>query len=193
MNNHQKPTLEVVPCDLSEVPDDIATLWGKRKEWLERHWAGRTGRVRQVSPWKEDTGLPIPSHCSALGLVAPLQPGAGGPVSQVAQLPLSLKDNGWHHLHHLDHKGWPVVCLPGWGLRGSGENLAAWHPIKPHGILILGQEQVRVGGGMQIDIPLTPGTSGGGVAEVPESTEVSAQSDPAILQMGRLSETGPRD
>ncbi|XP_054999597.1 neuronal pentraxin receptor [Sorex araneus] len=66
---------------------------------------------------------------------------------KVAQLPLSLKDNTWHH-----------ICIA-WttrdGLwsayqdgepRGSGENLAAWHPIKPHGILILGQEQDTLGG-----------------------------------------------
>lgn len=25
---------------------------------------------------------------------------------------------------------------------GTGENLAPWHPIKPGGVLILGQEQV---------------------------------------------------
>lgn len=28
-------------------------------------------------------------------------------------------------------------------LKGRGEGLAAWHPIKPGGVLILGQEQVR--------------------------------------------------
>lgn len=27
-------------------------------------------------------------------------------------------------------------------LKGRGEGLAAWHPIKPGGVLILGQEQV---------------------------------------------------
>lgn len=29
---------------------------------------------------------------------------------------------------------------------GTGENLAPWHPIKPGGVLILGQEQVSAGG-----------------------------------------------
>lgn len=28
-------------------------------------------------------------------------------------------------------------------LRGNGENLAPYHPIKPQGMLILGQEQVE--------------------------------------------------
>lgn len=27
-------------------------------------------------------------------------------------------------------------------MRGSGENLAPYHPIKPEGVLVLGQEQV---------------------------------------------------
>lgn len=28
-------------------------------------------------------------------------------------------------------------------MRGSGENLAPYHPIKPDGVLVLGQEQVE--------------------------------------------------
>lgn len=64
---------------------------------------------------------------------------------KVAQLPLSLNDGRWHH-----------ICIT-WTTRdglweayqdgqkvGSGENLAPWHPIKPDGVLILGQEQVRI-------------------------------------------------
>ncbi|TSK14647.1 Neuronal pentraxin-2 [Bagarius yarrelli] len=66
---------------------------------------------------------------------------------KVAQLPLSLNDGKWHH-----------ICIT-WTTRdglwetyqdgqkvGSGENLAPWHPIKPDGVLILGQEQDMVGG-----------------------------------------------
>ncbi|XP_055033082.2 neuronal pentraxin-2b isoform X2 [Misgurnus anguillicaudatus] len=66
---------------------------------------------------------------------------------KVARLPLSLGDGRWHH-----------VCIT-WTVRdgvweayqdgqrlGSGENLAPWHPIKPGGVLILGQEQDIVGG-----------------------------------------------
>ncbi|XP_062321784.1 neuronal pentraxin-1 isoform X2 [Osmerus eperlanus] len=62
-------------------------------------------------------------------------------------LPLSLSDGKWHH-----------VCVT-WttrdGLweayqdgvkRGSGEDLSAWHPIKPGGVFILGQEQDTLGG-----------------------------------------------
>lgn len=66
---------------------------------------------------------------------------------KVAQLPLSLKDKAWHH-----------VCVAWttrdgkWSAyqdgeqRGSGENLASWHAIKPQGVIILGQEQDTLGG-----------------------------------------------
>ncbi|XP_029433333.1 neuronal pentraxin-2 [Rhinatrema bivittatum] len=66
---------------------------------------------------------------------------------KVAQLPLSIGDGKWHH-----------ICVT-WTTRdglweayqdgekqGSGDNLAPWHPVKPGGILILGQEQDSVGG-----------------------------------------------
>lgn len=59
-------------------------------------------------------------------------------------LPLSVNDGKWHH-----------VCVT-WStrdgqweayqdgvLRGSGLNLSPWHPIKPGGVFILGQEQVK--------------------------------------------------
>uniref|UniRef100_A0A8C6WKF2 Si:dkey-283b15.2 n=1 Tax=Neogobius melanostomus TaxID=47308 RepID=A0A8C6WKF2_9GOBI len=62
-------------------------------------------------------------------------------------LPLSLTDGKWHH-----------VCVT-WSTRdghweayqdgvqrGSGENLSAWHAIKPGGVFILGQEQDTLGG-----------------------------------------------
>ncbi|XP_060021581.1 neuronal pentraxin receptor [Lagenorhynchus albirostris] len=66
---------------------------------------------------------------------------------KVAQLPLSLKDNGWHHicLSWTTRDGLWSAYQDG-ELQGSGENLAAWHPVKPHGILILGQEQDTLGG-----------------------------------------------
>ncbi|XP_047644365.1 neuronal pentraxin receptor [Phacochoerus africanus] len=66
---------------------------------------------------------------------------------KVAQLPLSLKDSGWHHIciAWTTRDGLWSAYQDG-ELRGSGENLAAWHPIKPHGILILGQEQDTLGG-----------------------------------------------
>ena len=87
---------------------------------------------------------------SVEGSINPLrQPGASdvgfGSCTQVAQLPLSLKDGNWHHIciAWTTRDGLWSAYLDG-ELRGSGENLAAWHPIKPHGILILGQEQVRL-------------------------------------------------
>lgn len=92
-------------------------------------------------------GLPSPTPLPqpwAFGLGAPLT-WSWGTCVQVAQLPLSLKDNGWHHIciAWTTRDGLWSAYQDG-ELQGSGENLAAWHPIKPHGILILGQEQVRL-------------------------------------------------
>ncbi|CAM4622460.1 unnamed protein product [Lepidochelys kempii] len=66
---------------------------------------------------------------------------------KAATLPLAIHDAKWHH-----------ICVT-WSTRdgvwesyqdgvrrGSGENLAPWHPIKPGGIFILGQEQDTLGG-----------------------------------------------
>ncbi len=41
-------------------------------------------------------------------------------------------------------------------MKGRGEGLAAWHPIKPGGVLILGQEQVRHTDG-RINTPMDGG------------------------------------
>uniref|UniRef100_A0A8C9XNP9 Si:dkey-14o18.2 n=1 Tax=Sander lucioperca TaxID=283035 RepID=A0A8C9XNP9_SANLU len=62
-------------------------------------------------------------------------------------MPITMTDGKWHH-----------VCMT-WTTRdgvweayqdgvkkGSGQNLSAWHPIKPGGTFILGQEQDTVGG-----------------------------------------------
>uniref|UniRef100_A0A672HSY9 Si:dkey-283b15.2 n=1 Tax=Salarias fasciatus TaxID=181472 RepID=A0A672HSY9_SALFA len=62
-------------------------------------------------------------------------------------LPLSVSDGKWHH-----------ICVT-WSTRdgqweayqdgvqrGSGLNLSPWHPIKPGGVFILGQEQDTLGG-----------------------------------------------
>uniref|UniRef100_A0A7N4PAA3 Neuronal pentraxin receptor n=1 Tax=Sarcophilus harrisii TaxID=9305 RepID=A0A7N4PAA3_SARHA len=63
---------------------------------------------------------------------------------KVAQLPLNLKDGRWHHICIVwtTRDGLWSAYQDG-QLRGSSDNLAAWHPIKPHGIIILGQEQVK--------------------------------------------------
>ncbi|XP_061146113.1 neuronal pentraxin-1 [Syngnathus typhle] len=66
---------------------------------------------------------------------------------QVASLPVTLNDGRWHH-----------VCVT-WStrdgrweayqdgdLRGSGEDLAPWHPVRAGGVFILGQEQDTLGG-----------------------------------------------
>ncbi|KAK0139135.1 Neuronal pentraxin-1 [Merluccius polli] len=66
---------------------------------------------------------------------------------KAVSLPLSLSDGKWHHVcvtwSTRDGK-WEV--FQDGVQRGSGENLSAWHPIKPGGIFILGQEQDTLGG-----------------------------------------------
>lgn len=62
---------------------------------------------------------------------------------QVAQLPLFVSDGKWHHIcvTWTTRDGMWEAFQDGEKL-GTGENLAPWHPIKPGGVLILGQEQV---------------------------------------------------
>ncbi|KAI1883957.1 hypothetical protein AGOR_G00221430 [Albula goreensis] len=66
---------------------------------------------------------------------------------KVAQLPLSVGDGRWHHIcvTWTTRDGYWEAYQDGEKL-GSGENLAPWHPIKPGGAIILGQEQDIVGG-----------------------------------------------
>ncbi|KAK1881515.1 Neuronal pentraxin-2 [Dissostichus eleginoides] len=66
---------------------------------------------------------------------------------KVAQLPLEVRDGKWHHIciAWTTRDGQWDAYQDG-GKLGSGDNLAAWHPIKPGGVIILGQEQDVVGG-----------------------------------------------
>lgn len=65
------------------------------------------------------------------------------PPDQVAQLPLSVSDGRWHHIciTWTTRDGFWEAYQDGERL-GTGDNLAPWHPIKPGGVIILGQEQV---------------------------------------------------
>lgn len=66
---------------------------------------------------------------------------------KVAQLPLFIGDGKWHHIciTWTTRDGMWEAFQDGEKL-GTGDNLAPWHPIKPGGIVILGQEQDTVGG-----------------------------------------------
>uniref|UniRef100_A0A8C5FQM5 Si:dkey-283b15.2 n=1 Tax=Gadus morhua TaxID=8049 RepID=A0A8C5FQM5_GADMO len=66
---------------------------------------------------------------------------------KAVSLPLSLGDGKWHHVcvTWSTRDGQWEVFQDG-VQRGSGANLSAWHPIKPGGIFILGQEQDTLGG-----------------------------------------------
>uniref|UniRef100_A0A672ZI58 Neuronal pentraxin receptor b n=1 Tax=Sphaeramia orbicularis TaxID=375764 RepID=A0A672ZI58_9TELE len=66
---------------------------------------------------------------------------------KVAQLPLNLPQDEWQHIcvsWTLRDGVWKAY--QGGKMKGRGEGLAAWHPIKPGGVLILGQEQDTLGG-----------------------------------------------
>ncbi|XP_043924020.1 neuronal pentraxin-1 isoform X2 [Protopterus annectens] len=67
---------------------------------------------------------------------------------KVAKLPFVISDGKWHHIcvTWTTRDGVWEAYQDGL-LRGNGENLAPYHPIKPHGVLILGQEQDTLGGG----------------------------------------------
>ncbi|MEQ2243697.1 Neuronal pentraxin-1 [Ilyodon furcidens] len=67
---------------------------------------------------------------------------------KVAKLPFLINDGKWHHIcvTWTTRDGVWEAYQDG-VKRGSGENLAPYHPIKPQGLLILGQEQDTYGGG----------------------------------------------
>ncbi|XP_067859867.1 neuronal pentraxin-2-like [Heptranchias perlo] len=66
---------------------------------------------------------------------------------KVTQLPMNINDDKWHHIcvTWTTRDGMWEAYQDGQS-RGTGENLAPWHPIKAGGVLILGQEQDTVGG-----------------------------------------------
>ncbi|CAL9700879.1 unnamed protein product [Knipowitschia caucasica] len=67
---------------------------------------------------------------------------------KVAKLPFLINDGKWHHLciTWTTRDGVWEAFQDG-VMRGNGENLAPYHPIKPEGVLVLGQEQDTLGGG----------------------------------------------
>ncbi|TRY56342.1 hypothetical protein DNTS_034955 [Danionella cerebrum] len=67
---------------------------------------------------------------------------------KVAKLPFVINDGKWHHIciTWTTRDGVWEAFQDGIS-RGTGENLAPYHPIKPNGMLVLGQEQDTLGGG----------------------------------------------
>uniref|UniRef100_A0A3B3RZ17 Neuronal pentraxin 1 like n=1 Tax=Paramormyrops kingsleyae TaxID=1676925 RepID=A0A3B3RZ17_9TELE len=67
---------------------------------------------------------------------------------KMAKLPFIINDGKWHHIcvTWTTRDGVWEAFQDG-AMRGSGENLAPYHPIKAHGVLVLGQEQDTLGGG----------------------------------------------
>ncbi|XP_048847805.1 neuronal pentraxin-1-like [Brienomyrus brachyistius] len=67
---------------------------------------------------------------------------------KMAKLPFIINDGKWHHIcvTWTTRDGVWEAFQDG-AMRGSGENLAPYHPIKANGVLVLGQEQDTLGGG----------------------------------------------
>ncbi|XP_076841355.1 neuronal pentraxin receptor b [Brachyhypopomus gauderio] len=66
---------------------------------------------------------------------------------KVAQLPLSFPQGTWQHIcvsWTLRDGVWKAY--QGGKMKGRGEGLSPWHPIRAGGILVLGQEQDTLGG-----------------------------------------------
>ncbi|XP_056399273.1 neuronal pentraxin-1-like [Hyla sarda] len=66
---------------------------------------------------------------------------------KAATLPLVINDAKWHHvcITWSSRDGVWESYLDG-VRRGNGDSLAPWHPIKPGGVFVLGQEQDTLGG-----------------------------------------------
>ncbi|KAJ8345736.1 hypothetical protein SKAU_G00299290 [Synaphobranchus kaupii] len=102
----------------------------------------------------KEGGIGTPFSYSAPGQPNELvfQQGAHNPAEllvndKAAQLPLSLPLGSWQHVcvsWTLRDGAWQAY--QGGRLKGEGEGLAAWHPIRPGGVLVLGQEQGTAGG-----------------------------------------------
>uniref|UniRef100_H3DNC7 Neuronal pentraxin receptor b n=1 Tax=Tetraodon nigroviridis TaxID=99883 RepID=H3DNC7_TETNG len=122
----------LVRKEITEMYAFTACLWLKAKE-------GGIGTPFSYS---------VPGQTNELVLLQ----GVRSPVEllindKVAQLPLSLPQDQWQHIcvsWTLRDGVWKAY--QGGKLKGRGEGLAAWHPIKPGGVLILGQEQDTLGG-----------------------------------------------
>ncbi|XP_019724527.1 neuronal pentraxin-2-like isoform X2 [Hippocampus comes] len=76
----------------------------------------------------------------------------GNPVEllvddQAVSLPVMLSDGKWHHVcvTWSTRDGHWEAYQDG-DLRGSGEGLAPWHPVRAGGVFVLGQEQDTLGG-----------------------------------------------
>lgn len=93
----------------------------------------------------------------------------GEPLPQVAKLPFLINDGKWHHLciTWTTRDGIWEAFQDG-VTRGSGENLAPYHPIKPEGVLVLGQEQVSAHSQISCPNGIKCGCEGEGVSDVTE-------------------------
>lgn len=134
-------------CCSTRVP----ALWDPalcvESTWLllrNRHWLG-CPTLPALPYWSFSHRWLCLSNNSAFQTPIGLRVGrlASLVFTQVAQLPLFISDGKWHHIcvTWTTRDGMWEAFQDGEKL-GTGDNLAPWHPIKPGGVLILGQEQV---------------------------------------------------
>ncbi|KAG9340346.1 hypothetical protein JZ751_021459 [Albula glossodonta] len=114
---------------------------------------------------------------------------------KVAQLPLSLPLDSWQHVcvsWTLRDGVWQAY--QGGKLKGEGEGLAAWHPIRPGGVLVLGQEQDTMGGRFDASQALVGELSQFNLWDrVLTPTEISSLADCSEVTLGNVAPWTDRD
>ncbi|XP_036408298.1 neuronal pentraxin-2-like [Megalops cyprinoides] len=114
---------------------------------------------------------------------------------KVVQLPLTLPPGSWQHVcvtWALRDGVWQAY--QGGKLKGEGEGLAAWHPIRAGGVLILGQEQDTLGGRFDASQALVGELSQFNLWDrVLTPTEISSLADCSEVTLGNVAPWTDRD
>lgn len=123
--------------------EPLLLLCSRTVQWDSAHWVGE--QSLGAADWWQGEGtkwMCFHLKCLSPNLLSVLK---CLPFRlQAVTLPLSLTDGKWHHVcvTWTTRDGQWEAYQDG-VQRGSGINLSPWHPVKPGGVFILGQEQVN--------------------------------------------------
>ncbi|XP_016419350.1 neuronal pentraxin-1-like [Sinocyclocheilus rhinocerous] len=131
---NQKETIRELTSKLTRCESQSASEPGRRKEM------GTKNTMGDVSRGPTDTLAQLSRTLQSLKQRLE--------NLEVAKLPFLINDGKWHHIciTWTTRDGVWEAYQDG-VMRGNGDSLAPYHPIKPQGVLILGQEQDTLGGG----------------------------------------------
>uniref|UniRef100_A0A3P8WI96 Si:dkey-14o18.2 n=1 Tax=Cynoglossus semilaevis TaxID=244447 RepID=A0A3P8WI96_CYNSE len=149
-NSHRKQRTS--SSFLLDFPMRTNYMYGRMKKKLLKEIFALTICLRMKAGAESGLGTPfsyaVPGQSNELVLMEwssdPLQLLVN---NEAATLPVTLTDQRWHHMCVTWSTGdgaWEV--FQDGEKKGSGQNLSAWHTIRPGGIFILGQEQDIMGG-----------------------------------------------